>query len=140
MAATPDRKIRTLAICYYVYAAVTAAIGLAVCLLLVAMFPSSFGLGKPPLQTPEQQLQMDATTHMAFGLVAFFVVAQAALYAWAARLLNRHRGRTFALVLGCLALTSIPIGTALGVFTLIVLTDDLVRAKFASTDSPPTGG
>jgi hypothetical protein len=135
---SPDRKIRTLAICYYAYAAYIAIVGLGVLVVLLAMFPFAFGLGKPPLQTPEAQRQIASTLHLVSALIGALAAAQAVAYAWAARMLNQRRGRVLTIVLGCLALGSLPIGTALGVFTLVVLLDDAVAMQFrgAATGSP----
>lgn len=57
---------------------------------------------------------------------------------WAVwRLLRRRRGRIFCLVKGALILPLfIPIGTALGIFTLVLLSRPEVIALFTSRDEP----
>ena len=130
-----DQKLRALAICYDAYFAI---LRLGVLVVLLSMFPFAFGLARPSLQTPKAQRQTAPALHLVPALVIAPAAAQAVAYVWATWLLDQRRGRVFALVLGCLALTSIPFGTALGVYTLIVLLDDAVAMRFrgAATGSP----
>ncbi|QIF00832.1 hypothetical protein [Roseimicrobium sp. ORNL1] len=54
--------------------------------------------------------------------------------------LEKLRHRTFSMVVAGLNCLHMPIGTALGIFTLIVLNRDSVRAKFAAAEgtlAPP---
>jgi hypothetical protein len=54
-----------------------------------------------------------------------------ALLAWSGRCLQRRRRRTFCLVMAGLSCLSIPLGTVLGVFTILVLCRPGVKAEFA---------
>jgi hypothetical protein len=58
-----------------------------------------------------------------YMVTAVFAVAAGALGIWAAWALLRHEqsGRTLALIIAFVSLISIPFGTALGVYTLVVL-------------------
>lgn len=55
----------------------------------------------------------------------------------AGRNLGRRRGRTFCIVIAAIACLMVPLGTALGVFTLIVLMKDEVIELFAAHDASP---
>jgi hypothetical protein len=52
---------------------------------------------------------------------AIFLVACMVLNFLATRLINQRKGRTFSMVVAGLNCLSFPFGTALGVFTLVVL-------------------
>ncbi len=57
------------------------------------------------------------------------------------RFLSQHRGHTFCTVVAAIECLSMPFGTILGVFTLVVLMRDTVRVLFATGVSPqPTWG
>ena len=66
-----------------------------------------------------------------FGIL--FVWTIAALIIVAGRRLVQHRSRLFCLVVAALMCLSIPFGTILGVFTLIVLSRPSVRQLFGET-------
>jgi hypothetical protein len=73
-----------------------------------------------------------------YMVTAVFAVAAGALGIWAAWALMRHEqsGRILALIIAFVSLISIPFGTALGVYTLVVLlpkTADLTYKQLAAT-------
>jgi hypothetical protein len=73
-----------------------------------------------------------------YVFTAVFAVAAGALGIWAAWALLRHEksGRTLALIIAFVSLISIPFGTALGVYTLVVLlpkTADVTYKQLAAT-------
>ncbi|MCW1885872.1 hypothetical protein OKA04_14125 [Luteolibacter flavescens] len=61
----------------------------------------------------------------------------AILMIYSGRCLSARRKRTFCFVIGCISCAGFPLGTALGIFTIIVLQRPSVRALF---DRPETGG
>jgi hypothetical protein len=63
-------------------------------------------------------------------IVMLFGFAYSALLALAGRFLSRRKHRTFCFVMAGLSLLFAPVGTALGVFTIIVLMRDSVRLLF----------
>jgi hypothetical protein len=67
-----------------------------------------------------------------FGTFAIIAVAWGGIHASAGTALRRQQpwGRTVALVFGVLDLALLPFGTALGIYTLWVLLNDEVRARF----------
>ncbi|MGJ7901579.1 hypothetical protein [Lysobacter sp. 1R34A] len=64
--------------------------------------------------------------------VALFLVAVigGSLTFLAGRRLSQRRGRTLCMVVACISCLSVPLGTALGVFSLIVLSRPSVKALF----------
>ncbi|HXO88905.1 MAG TPA: zinc ribbon domain-containing protein [Candidatus Acidoferrales bacterium] len=58
-----------------------------------------------------------------YAISAIFAILAGSLGFWVAWALLKHQpnGRTLALVVACLSLISIPFGTALGVYTLVIL-------------------
>jgi hypothetical protein len=64
-------------------------------------------------------------------VIAFWVVLKMALNFLAARFLACRQNRTFVIVVAALNCLSIPLGTALGVFTLVVLSRPSMRGIFS---------
>lgn len=64
------------------------------------------------------------------GLVAVMSLVFGILYLCCAVSLQRRRKRTLCFVVSCIACLSIPLGTALGVFTIITLNKPQVRRLF----------
>jgi hypothetical protein len=129
--------LRLLRIFHFVYAGVTALFSciplIHVALGLVILFsPEIFG--SPRSQPPR-----------AFGLFFVFIGGMiillgwsfAALVAWAGVNLGRFRRHTFCLVIACLCCLSIPFGTILGVFTIIVLNRPTVKVMFGKGSETP---
>jgi hypothetical protein len=72
------------------------------------------------------------------GLV-FFVGAQTVSIAviLSGRFLKKRQHYLFSFIIGCLACMFFPFGTVLGVFTIIVLSRDAVKAKYDAIKYPP---
>ena len=62
-------------------------------------------------------------------------VAAAVLNIFSARFMKQRRHRTFSLVVGGMNCLNAPLGTVLGVFTLLVLMRDSVRASYEAVSS-----
>jgi hypothetical protein len=74
-----------------------------------------------------------------FGIVLMLVFfALAFLAFWAGRSLGQHKNYTFCFVIAALVCLSMPLGTILGIFTIIVLMRDSVKAIF-NGDAPRFG-
>jgi hypothetical protein len=70
------------------------------------------------------------------GSVLFVIgIAMAICILIAGRCLSRPRCYSFALVMACVECLFIPFGTILGVFTIIVLLRESVKALFAATQT-----
>ncbi len=68
-----------------------------------------------------------------FLIAAIFVIAISISVFFAGHSLSRYRNPTFCTVVAALLCLNVPLGTALGVFTLIVLARPTVKAAFANT-------
>ncbi len=70
--------------------------------------------------------------------VAFLLSALSAVLQWmTARDLQRRKHPTFCLIVACLHCLSVPVGTLLGVFTILVLQRDSVKELFRTGDPAP---
>ena len=68
---------------------------------------------------------------LAIGLfVLLFGVVMAGLNVWSGQSLRDRRNRVFCLVSACISLLNFPLGTVIGISTLIVLNRPSVRALF----------
>lgn len=67
------------------------------------------------------------------GFLIVLGLGSAACFALAGRNLARHRSWTFCMVIAGIACTIMPVGTVLGIFTILVLNRPSVRALFAGT-------
>lgn len=118
--------LKTLSICYYVYA------GLAACgscfgafyIAMGAWFPRmAASVPAPPEGQPPQELMQGMG--MMFAVIGagimVFALTIAVLCFLSARALSRRRNRTLSLVTAGIICLNVPIGTMLGVFTFIVL-------------------
>lgn len=74
------------------------------------------------------------------GLFIVLGLAYAVCLVLAGRFLVQHRQWVFCMVIAGISCTIMPVGTALGVFTLIVLSRPPVRALFEGRESSAVGG
>lgn len=125
--------LRLLEIFHYVVAGITA---------LFASFPLlHVGLGLAIMLRPDWMKNGGEMPPALFGL--FFVLlggafcligwSLAALTALSGRFLARRRHRMFSFVIAALLCAFFPFGTALGVFTVIVLSRESVQRLYAET-------
>ncbi len=128
-----DEHLRLLSIFYYVKGGISA---LFACIpmihvvlgLVMVVAPHVFGQGKdaPPA--------FIGWIFVVLGLSIIFIGwTFAALTLIAGRCLARRKHYNYCLVVGCLECLSIPFGTVLGVFTIIVLNRASVKEMFRAT-------
>lgn len=67
-----------------------------------------------------------------YALFAVVVIVMGIVNFMTARCLSRRKSRTFCLVVAGLNCLQVPLGTVLGVFTIVVLMRDSVRTKFGA--------
>lgn len=126
------RNIKLLGIFHYVMGGLTALFS---CLPLIHLFIGiavlTGGLAKHSGNGPPPSL-----IGWIFILVASFIILMgwtlAVLMIVAGRRLSKFRSRTFCLVVGAIECILIPLGTVLGVFTIILLTKEQVKPVFSS--------
>ena len=119
-------QVRLLSILHYVFAGFTAVFA---CLPLFyigfafMMLRDAGRSGGPPAFV--------GILMVVLGFVAIvFALAMAALAAYAGKCLSDRKNYTFCIVIAALSCLSFPFGTALGIFTIIVLQRPAVRAMF----------
>jgi hypothetical protein len=129
----PDEDLehlRLLSIFHYVYAAFKA---LFACLPLIYLLMGSFlvaagtsgkASGGPPLQI------IGGVIAVIGGVLSLLGWALAGCIFFAGRCLATRTHRTFCIVVAALCCPFMPLGTALGVFSLVVLTKPRVRQLF----------
>ena len=126
------RNIRLLAIFHYVMGGLTA---LFACFPFIHLFIGIAVLTKGLTNNPSGG-PSPALVGWIFILVAGLLIlvgwTLAVLMILAGRRLSRFRNRTFCLVVGAIECAIVPLGTILGVFTLILLTKDSVKELFTS--------
>jgi hypothetical protein len=126
-----EEHLRLLRIFHYVYAGVTAvfalfpivhvAMGIAI---VTGAMPASSGPGGPP---PE----FLGWLFVGLGGIIILMGATIALASFfAGRMIGERRGRLFCMVLAGFNCLNMPFGTALGVFTLVVLSRPSVKQAF----------
>jgi hypothetical protein len=126
--------LRLLSVFHYVYAGLLTFVG------CVPIIHVSMGIAIlngafqqfPQQGNPQQQLPREAGWFfVGFGSCAIvFFWLLAVLTCVAGRRLGKRRGRVFCIVVACLECLMFPLGTILGVFTLIVLMRPTVIAIF----------
>jgi hypothetical protein len=134
------QHLRYLTIGHYVGAAITA---------LFACFPLiHFSVGLIMLLTPPEMVGGESFPPRWFGLMFALIGGAAVLFGWAFAALIFVAGRSlaarkrymFCFVVAALCCAFFPLGTVLGVFTILVLTRPTVKAMFqqqAALGVPP---
>ena len=127
--------LRLLAIFHYVVAGLAALFSFFPLLYTtvgaIFIFAARHGTPKPGEQLPPEFL---GWIFVVLGLLLFLLgVAMAICILIAGRCLSRRKHYTFALVMACIECLFIPFGTILGVFTIIALSRDSVKAFFEAT-------
>lgn len=121
--------LKILSICFYVKAGLTAVTALffSIYIFLGAIFMSA----PIPSKANEPPPELLGGIFVGFGVVLmgiFFILAFLAF--WTGRSLGQHKNYTFCMVIAALVCLSMPLGTILGIFTIIVLLRDSVKALF----------
>jgi hypothetical protein len=124
------QQLRYLTIGHYIYAAIVA---------LFACFPLiHFSIGLMFLLKPPATQGVEAFPAQFFGLTFALIGGAAVLCGWAfaalifvaGRSLAARKRHTFCVVVAALCCALFPLGTVLGVFTILVLTRPTVKAMF----------
>lgn len=139
--------LEVLAIAHYVYAALIAFVAL-VMLLMATIGLMGFASGRGMHMGSGMRMDPAGCFLSAFiGLAPLVVIAMAVVSFLVGRWLQQRRQWLPIVVVSVLNALNVPLGTLLGVFTIIVLVGDDVRAAFegggaasAATVPPPTTG
>jgi len=127
--------LRLLAIFHYIAAGLAALFSffplLYTTIGAIFIFVARHGTSKPGEELPPEFL---GWIFVGLGSFLFLLgITMAICILIAGRCLSRHKHYTFALVMACIECLFIPFGTILGVFTIIVLSRDSVKAFFETT-------
>lgn len=126
-----DEHLRLLSVFHYVLAVIAGLFALfPVFHLIVGLVALAGGFGETD---PKEALAGRMMGCFFVGFSGMWMLCGAALaagLALAGGFLRQRRHYTFCLVVAALACAFTPLGTVLGIFTLIVLLRDSVRAKF----------
>lgn len=129
-----DQQLGLLSILFYVYSGVT---GLAA--LTCAGFVAAIAAFLPEMRrargAPDPVLM--SALMVILGAAGGLLLAKTVMMILAGRAFGRREGYVLAMVGACFALTSIPLGTALGVFAILTLMKPGVKARLSP---PPAGG
>ena len=129
-----EEHLKILSICYYVWGGLTACFScfgfLYVIIGIIAMVARTQGHDGPPAV-------VGALFTVIGGIVVLLGATVGGLTIWAGRNLAQRKRHTFCFVMACISCLSIPLGTALGVFTIIVLQRPTVKAMFEQPTSAP---
>ena len=123
--------LKILAICFYVKAGLTLLMGIffAVYFMFVGGIFMSIDIKH---KAGEPNPAMFGGFFIVIGIVVALVIAFFAfLEFYAGRSLSQHKNHTFCLVIAALSCLSVPLGTILGIFTIVVLVRDSVKAIFS---------
>ena len=132
-ASADDSHLRLLAIFHYVWGGLTAlfsSIGLIHVTLGLTMivnpaaFPPAQGQPPPPMAIGWMFLVLG-------GCIVSLGWAVGGLTIYSGRCISRRRRHTFSLVMAGINCLQVPFGTAVGVFALVVLLRDGVKAQYA---------
>ena len=133
-----DREhLRLLAIFHYVGAGLAALFSffplLYTTIGAIFIFAARHGTPKPSEELPPEFL---GWIFVGIGSFLFLLgIAMVICILIAGRCLSRHRFYSFALVMACVECLFIPFGTILGVFTIIALSRESVKALFAAAQT-----
>lgn len=131
-------KLTLLGVLHYVAAGLTALFG---CfpLLYVAIGVMMFVESRGPAAGPNEPPAWFGLLFAAMGVVGSVISwAMAAAIGTCGYYLRTHRNHTFCVVVAAIECLSVPLGTILGVFTIVTLVDPEVKALFAR--GPSVGG
>src|SRR5881397_2599896 len=125
--------LRLLAIFHYVVAGLAALFSLFPLLYTtvgtIFIFAARHGTPKPGEELPPEFL---GWIFIVLGSLLFLLgIAMAICISIAGRCLSRRKCYSFALVIACIECLFIPLGTILGVFTIVVLARESVKALFS---------
>jgi hypothetical protein len=100
----------------------------------IFLFAARHGTSKPGEELPPEIL---GWLFVAFGALFFLAgIAMAICILFAGISLSRRRCYWFAFVVACIECIFIPFGTILGIFTIIVLSRESVKALFLTAQAP----
>ncbi|HLG41761.1 MAG TPA: hypothetical protein VI643_00240 [Planctomycetota bacterium] len=131
-----EEHLRLLSIFHYVYAGITAFCS-SIPLLHVTIGIALLSGAIPESEKDSASLKVAGWMFVAIGgAIVLLGWTFAVLLFMAARRLGSRRGKVFCTVVAALSCLHIPLGTVLGVFTLLVLSRPSVQARLGAGRAP----
>jgi hypothetical protein len=128
-----NEHLKVLSIVYYVSAGMSAFFGLFGLVYVAMGIFVAIASSSVPSESDEAAIGILGLFFVLFGLVFFLVpMTLAVLKFLAARMISQRRSRGFCFAIAAVTSLGIPIGTAIGVFTFVVLSRDSVVRSFES--------
>ena len=139
-----EQHLTTLVVSYYVLAGLMLLFSCAGVLYLVfgvgLVFLPEDLLAADPNAPPPSMIKLIGGVFAAVGvLIAFLQFVSTVLLAITARYISQRRHRTFCLVIAGLTCLQVPLGTALGVYTFLILTRPDVIERFGGRKNMAIG-
>lgn len=131
-----EQHLQTLSILHYVYAGLTAVISLAG-LFYVAIGAVTLDAPQGNTAPPSPPPELGWFFICVGGCITLFGWSHAVLDALAGRFLARQKYWIFCLVVACIDCMNLPLGTLLGIFTIIVLVRPTVKERFEALSARP---
>lgn len=126
--AEDEQHLTALAIGHFIYAALTGVIACVFGVyVVVAMFAFS-SIPKSPGAPPPAAI--GAAVAGVFGFIALLILGMAAMLVFSGLSIQKRQRRTLSFVMACLICMNVPLGTLLGVLTLIVLNRPSVKELY----------
>jgi hypothetical protein len=128
------KHIELVGLLYFVWGALFVLIG-------VAFLALAFGTAAIATTSPADRRFAAGVTAGVFAALAALSLIWGGVHIWDAVAVRhcKHLGRAVALVVAALNLILLPVGTAIGIYTLWVLTQDETRTLFERTRQAVTG-
>ncbi len=133
---TDTEHLRTLSILHYVFGGLQffgALFG-----LIYVVLGGFAAAGSLPIDSPNDRaaLQFFGTIFLVIGLLVILLnLAIGTALVYAGRCLSQHRAYTYCFIIALLECLGFPLGTLLGVFTIIVLQRETVKERFAANSA-----
>jgi hypothetical protein len=132
--AEDESHLNTLAICHFVYAGLLGVGGLFGLIYVVFGIVFAASIASSPSPGGGSPGPPAAAIGGLFAAIGGFIMlivwTKAAFVAYSGMSLKKRRRRTLSFVVACICCMNIPFGTALGVFTLVVLSRASVKALY----------
>lgn len=127
-----ESNLNVLGILFFVYAGIVGigALALSAFAVVPAMLISGAAAGAksgPGLASP---MLFGGIFAALFGLIALFLAIKCVIMIFAGRALTRRQHYVLVMIGACTALLNLPLGTALGICTILLLQKPAVKAAF----------
>lgn len=132
-----EQHLGSLAIGYYVLGALYVPISF---IFSIYAFVGAAFLGGEMDHGPNPPPEAFGWMFVAFGIIGTLVgLTGAGLTIYAGRCLSQKKHLTFVFIMAGLVCMNMPLGTILGIFTFVVLSNDMTRSLFRAGAAPAPG-